>query len=113
MADLDKKIKALEDENAALKVQLAESVALASSLEEVTKSLSLENEQLKDVLSKAKIGGKPISLAPKEFEYEGKTYPFSGPSFILAGFGKVTAQEALENPDILRALVELKAGNIN
>lgn len=113
MADLDKKVKELEAENNGLRTQLEESNALNVALEEAFKGQTAELEKMKAAFEAASTGKRPVSLAPKEFEFEGQTYPFPGPSFLLAGFGKVTAQEALENSEILRALVEMKAGNIN
>ena len=113
MADLDKKVKELEAENKSLRTQLEESTALNVALEEAMSTQTAELEKMKLAFEAASKGKRPVSLAHKDFEFEGQTYPFPGPSFLLAGFGKVTAEQALENPDILRALVELKAGNIN
>lgn len=89
-----------------------ELLAITQAQEEVINQLTEENNTLKISLADVQKGGKPAKPAPIEFEYEGQQYPFPAPVFILPGYGRVTAEDAKDNPKILRTLVELKAGKI-
>jgi len=87
----------------------SELLAINAAQEEVIAAQAAEIASLKAKLTApANIGkGRPVSLAPKTFEHQGHTYNFPAPVFILPNFGRVTAEAALENEEILAALVEL------
>lgn len=109
-ATLAEKVKQLEYEKAALTKDNEHYSAVNAAQEAAIEGLTEESLRLKEALEGA---GNKGSLGPKEFKHKGKTYPFPAPSFRLEGFGRVTAEEALERPEILALLVEMKAGKIN
>lgn len=92
--------------------RLAELEALTSLQEEVVTELEKELAAAKELLTTAGKAGAPVWVGDKEFDFEGKTYPFPAPAWRHPGRGKVTVDEAKNNPAILAELVELKAGNI-
>lgn len=103
----------LQEENAGLRARLEEVETLNQALEAAVESQAAEIESLKAQLATPAKSGRPVSLAPKEFELDGKTYPFPAPAFFLEGFGRVTTEAALEKPEILRRLVDIGAGKID
>lgn len=90
-----------------------ELAAINKALEEQVAAQQAEIESLKGKVAKANSGGRPVSTEPAEFTYNKKTYPFPAPKFHVPGFGTMTATEALEKPDVLAYLVEIKAGAID
>jgi len=86
--------------------------AIIAAQESVIKEQATKVNTLKVQVEEVSKKGKAVSTAPADFELDGKRYPFPAPAFVLNS-QRYTAQQALENPDVLRQLVALKAGNIN
>lgn len=81
--------------------------AIMKAQEDIILKQQEEIQTLKFAVEDASVKTRPVSNAPKEFELDGKTYAFPAPAFIVPGMGKFTAEQALERPDVLQALVEL------